>query len=237
MRKTIFAIFTAITLNCAGAKAQEPITSKVQTINHLHYGNSELDYHGYAPSGGMFFSLEGGQIAFFNPIQFKKFRTLRENGSRLTSEVLHFWNSKTHSVRKTTAKITFEDQDVIKVNGKQVTAKSLNRLRLTRNWSKVLQTQWPSGCSILNLGQARFLISGGNQDEDSMYLSKVLVYNAETSRIEKQFDMNYGRVCHSTTLLPNGKVFCLGGESDIGRNHSRTRSHFTDSAEILDITN
>ncbi len=187
--------------------------------------------------GGTFFTLEDDRIAFFNPEQFKKFRTMLLNGSKSTLEILHVWNPKTHGVSKIIAEIRFEDQDIVKVDGEQVTLKSLNRLRLSRNWRKVLQSPWPSGCSILHLGKGRFLISGGNKDEDSLYVSKVTIYNAEKGCVEKEFDMNYGRVGHSAILLSNGKVFCIGGTSSTGPNHSQTRTHSTNSAEIIDVTN
>ncbi|MBK8225488.1 MAG: hypothetical protein IPK73_31125 [Candidatus Obscuribacter sp.] len=85
----------------------------------------------------------------------------------------------------------------------------------------------------MNLGKGRFLISGGLRMDPygtgPLFIQKASVYNSQSNSVEKTLPMLVGRAFHSSILLDNGTVFCVGGEAE---NMIENR---TNSAEIVDI--
>ncbi|MBK8225489.1 MAG: hypothetical protein IPK73_31130 [Candidatus Obscuribacter sp.] len=225
---------------CVNAEAK-PGFETVQVIKHARYPRSEWPAGSYcAPHtyacGGLFFELEDGQVCFFTSSQYKRFRAALQDGTSKASEKILFWNPKTRKSKTVLASIEFQGSDHISVNGSPVMAKSMERLRLTKDWEKISKKAWPVGCSAVNLGEGKFLITGGMNDDDAsgwLYLSRAVVYNSTTDSIEKEFKMFQGRAYHSAVLLPNKTVFCVGGlaMSDSGPTYA------TDSAEIIDVQN
>ncbi len=239
MNKIFFITALIIVSGQSQSESHEILTLKSQTIKHIEYGKPP----GYSPkgetfylypAGGTFCELEDGQVVFFSNFHYLKFQNLLFNGATASNEKLIFWNPTTRKANFAVATVRSSGTDNLTINSKKVTFKSLKRLRLSSNWKSVLLKQWPEGCSIVDLGNSRFLITGGysvNSDEDGPRfsdLARATVYNTETDSVEKQFNMNSIRVGHSAVLLSNGKVFCVGGEIH--------KSESNSSAEIINVS-
>ncbi len=236
MRKAQLIIFLSLFGVCMSAEAKSEFET-VQVIKHARCPRSDWPPHKYVPptnypTGGLFFELEDGQVCFITSAQYRRLRASLEDGTKESFEKFLFWNPKTRSRKTLPADIRFLGEDCITVNGKPVTRKSLERLRLSKEWEKVLNRTWPIGCSIVNLGKGRFLISGGLRRDPygtgPLYLQKASIYNSQSDSVEKTLPMLVERAFHSSVLLDNGTVFCVGGEA--GGMH-------TNSAEIVDVTN
>lgn len=237
MRKALLIIYLSLFGVCLSAEAKSGFET-VQVIKHVRCPRSDWPPHNYVPpvtypTGGLFFELEDGQVCFITSAQYRRLRASLEDGTKESSEKFLFWNPKTRSKRTLRAEIRFLGEDCITVNGKPVTRNSLERLRLSKEWEKVLKGTWPVGCSIVNLGKGRFLISGGLRMDPygtgPLFIQKASVYNSQSNSVEKTLPMLVGRAFHSSVLLDNGTVFCVGGEAGGGMH--------TNSAEIVDVTN
>ncbi|MBK9281484.1 MAG: hypothetical protein IPM93_25295 [Candidatus Obscuribacter sp.] len=237
MRKALLIIYLSLFGVCLSAEAKSGFET-VQVIKHVRCPRSDWPPHNYVPpvtypTGGLFFELEDGQVCFITSAQYRRLRASLEDGTKESSEKFLFWNPKTRSKRTLRSEIRFMGEDCITVNGKPVTRNSLERLRLSKEWEKVLKGTWPVGCSIVNLGKGRFLISGGLRMDPygtgPLFIQKASVYNSQSNSVEKTLPMLVGRAFHSSILLDNGTVFCVGGEAE---NMIENR---TNSAEIVDI--
>ncbi len=239
MYKILFITSIFIISGQSTSEPHEILPLKSQTIKHIEYGrppgySPKGEKFNLYPTGGTFCELEDGQVVFFSNFHYFKFQSLLSNRSAASNEKLIFWNPKTQKTKVASVPVRSLGPDNLTINNKQVTFKSLKRLRLSSNWKNVLHKQWPEGCSIVDLGNSRFLITGGYSVNSDKYgptfsdLARATVFNTETNTVEKQFNMNSIRVGHSAVLLPSGRVFCVGGEMP--------KSSCNSSAEIIDVS-
>lgn len=235
---------TTIAISISGSFIQEGYgASKSMTRSYSvslleqRKATEKREYSHPYPFGGTFFELENGQVAFFSATQHHNFRSAFQNSPCVLHEKLLMLNLSNGKSQLKTCTITVDDNRNVDIDGGTVTSDSMDRTRLSKKWDRILQYRWPRACSTLDLGNGRFLISGGfptrEGSSDELISDAALVVDANKTPcvIEKTIKMTLFRSYHSTALLPDGTVLCIGGEA-VGGGRG---THKTPSAEIIDI--
>lgn len=178
-----------------------------------------------APNAGCFVQLESKRVLFFSPNDFGKMRLLY-NGSIPSFELKAVQYEILTGKHRQLSKTLSTHDGRLYFDGVAFTSDSMNRLRLSPNWERVLKHSWNIGCSIVELDNNSFLVSGGNEDFGTNHKGepreRAIIFDASRDDICGEFRMKAVHTRHQSIHLGDGIVLILGGGSD------------NPSAEIID---
>jgi len=182
--------------------------------------------------------MANGLVAWFEPSDYIRMREL-VNGNRTVLQArMLFVNPKNYRRCTKLATIKFENGS-FKIDGISMQETSQKRLRMTPNWSTTLAHPWNIGCSIVELADGKFLITGGTNPPDTSWgglpQQDAFIFDASTGKITGQFRMNGFHTGHSSYAISNDRVLVISGSGSASLELLDTRAlrSITTSAQPL----